>query len=89
MKEFYVSAKYQMKLPAGIAGVAGGVIMPSGVALHTIERRDLAAKYPHLARRLLDPQLYLLGLNPATSRKGLREPSQLPVVPRGIPRSLR
>lgn len=83
MKEFYVSAKYQMKLPAGIAGVAGGVIMPSGVALHTIERRDLAAKYPHLARRLLDPQLYLLGLNPATSRKACANLASYPWFPVG------
>jgi hypothetical protein len=84
MKEFYVSAKFQMKLPDGVAGVAGGVIMPSGVALHTIERRDLAKKYPHLVRRLLDPQMYLLGLNPATSRKACANLASYPWFPIGL-----
>jgi hypothetical protein len=68
MKEFYASAKYKMKIPDGLSGVAGGVIIPSGVSLHTVERRDLGRTYPHLARRLLDPQMYLATLNPATCR---------------------
>lgn len=67
-KQFFASAKYKMKLPAGISGVAGGLIVPSGVARHVLERRNLERAYPHLARRLLDPQLYLAGLNVNTCR---------------------
>jgi hypothetical protein len=81
MKEFFVSARYQMKLPDGISGIAGGVIMPSGIALPTLERRDLVKKYPHLARRLLDPQLYLIGLNPATARKACANLASYPWFP--------
>jgi hypothetical protein len=69
VKDFFVAAKYRMKLPDGVGPVAGGLILPSGIARHTLERRDLVRKYPHLARRYLDPQLYLATLNPATCRK--------------------
>ena len=69
MKHFYVSARYKMKLPDGVTSVSGGVIMPSGIPLHTVLRRDLTRRYPHLERRLLDPQLYLTTLNAATCRK--------------------
>jgi hypothetical protein len=80
MKEFYVSAKWKMSIPPGLT-VAGGVILPSGVALHALERRDLTRQYPHLARRLLDPQLYLVGLNAATSRKACANLSSYPWFP--------
>jgi hypothetical protein len=69
MKEFYKTTRFQMAVPEGLQGITGGVIMPAGIAMHTVTRRNIAKKYPHLARRLLDPQLYLIGLNPATSRK--------------------
>lgn len=68
-KEFFVSAKYQMSIPESVTGVGGGLILPSGVAHHTLSRRNLERKYPHLARRLLDPQLYLAGLNASRCRK--------------------
>jgi hypothetical protein len=69
MKEFYKTTRFQMAIPDDLQGIAGGVIMPAGIAMHTVTRRNISKKYPHLARRLLDPQLYLIGLNPATSRK--------------------
>jgi hypothetical protein len=68
-KEFFASAKFQMKIPEGVSGVAGGLILPSGIARPTLERRNLEKQYPHLRRRLLDPQLYLAGLNVARSEK--------------------
>lgn len=80
MKEFYVSAKYKMAIPATVP-VAGGVIVPSGVAAHALARRDLVKKFPHLARRLLDPQLYLVGLNPATCRKACANLASYPWFP--------
>ena len=68
MKNFYVTAKFQMALPKGVTGVNGGIIMPSKAALHTVERRELDDDYPHLATRFLDPQVYLSTLNAATAR---------------------
>lgn len=64
MKHCYALARFQMKIPPGVEGVRGGLISPSGLAYHTLARRDLDTRYPHLRRRLLDPQMYLAGLNP-------------------------
>src|SRR5262245_47435342 len=58
-----------MKVPDGVGRLDGGLILPSGIARHELERRDLLKKYPHLAHRYLDPQLYLAGLNVATCKK--------------------
>lgn len=68
MKEFYKTIRWKMTVPAGLTGLAGGIIMPANIPLHTLERRAIDKRYPHMARRLLDPQLYLLGLNPTASR---------------------
>lgn len=68
-KEFYAPARFRMDIPAGLIGVDGGLIFPAGIPVHTLQRRDLSKKYPHLQRRLLDPQLYLAGLTAATSRR--------------------
>ena len=81
MKEFFVSAKFQMKLPGNVSAVAGGVVIPSGVPLPTLQRRDLTKKYPHLKRRLLDPQLYLVELNASTSRKACANLASYPWFP--------
>lgn len=78
MPAFYVTAKYQMSLPSGVKGVDGGVIMPVGIASHVLDRRDLGGKYPHLRRRLLDPQYYLAELNPAVCRKACTNLSTYP-----------
>ena len=56
MKDFYFLAKFQMVVP-GTDGAAGGIIIPSGIASHTLTRRSL--NKPNLQRRLLDPQIYL------------------------------
>jgi hypothetical protein len=68
VKDFFVTAKFQMKLPNGVTGVDGGIIMPSKVAHPTVERRDLARTYPHLATRFIDPQVYLSTLNVGSAR---------------------
>lgn len=80
MKEFFVTAKWRMDIPDSLSP-AGGVIMPSGLAAHELERRKLENKYPYLKRRLLDPQLYLLGLNAATARKACANLSSYPWFP--------
>lgn len=54
-----------MKLPGENIGADGGIIFPAGVAAHTLVRRTkLEKSYPHLRRRLLDPQVYLASLSP-------------------------
>ena len=68
-KRFYVPARYQMKLPGNTTGVDGGIIVPSGIAFHTLDRRRIETAHPHMTNRLLDPQIYLAGLNAVTSRK--------------------
>ncbi|HXI64842.1 MAG TPA: hypothetical protein VNH14_10070 [Gemmatimonadales bacterium] len=69
MKELFVTAQYQMSLSPTITGVAGGVIMPAAVSYHALSRRPIEKKWPHLKRRLLDPQMYLAGLNAASCRE--------------------
>jgi len=66
--EFFASARFKMAVPEGVQGIAGGLIIPSGIAQPVLIRRDLGKRYPHLQRRLLDPQLYLANLNGAKCR---------------------
>ncbi len=66
MIEFFASARYQMK--SAVSGLDGALIFASGIALHELERRKLD-KHDHLDRRLLDPQLYLAGLDVAKAGK--------------------
>jgi hypothetical protein len=71
-KAFYAPARYKMAIPGQIKGIAGGLIFPAGIPAPTLIRRDrsdLGKKYPHLQRRLLDPQLYLAVLPSVTCRK--------------------
>ncbi len=66
MIDFFASTRYQMKLD--VPGVDGALIFASGIALHELERRDFD-KYDHTSRRMLDPQLYLAGLDVAKAGK--------------------
>lgn len=68
-KEFFAPARHQMTLPGDVRGVDGGIIFPAGVAYDALIRRDLEKKYPHLHRRLVDPQFYLATLLGAKCRK--------------------
>jgi hypothetical protein len=78
MKEFYAPARHQMAIPPGIKGITGGIIFPAGINQHTLSRRDLSKKYPHLKRRLLDPQFYLSSLSAFTCRKACVNLSSYP-----------
>ena len=66
---FYYNAKYTFSLPGQTpAAIAGAIIaasaMPAGQLLRRNFRREI-----YLQHRLLDPQLYLAGLDPAVARK--------------------
>lgn len=65
MADLYHLAKYRMEPPT--SGFDGGIILASGLPKHTLERRELD-KWPHLSRRLVDPQMYLAGLAPSNAR---------------------
>src|SRR6185436_14263349 len=62
-------ARFKMALPDQVEGIFGGIIIPAGIPEPTLSRRPLEKMYPHLAIRLLDPQLYLATLNGATCRR--------------------
>jgi hypothetical protein len=64
--EFFRVARYQMQVP-GTDGAAGGIIMPSGLASHTLTRRR--DRLDGLGKRLLDPQMYLADLQPDRCRE--------------------
>lgn len=68
---YYVNLGYYFKLPS-VTGTPpdpeGSVILASTMPAHQLERRNME-KYPHLQRRLFDPQLYLAGLDVTKSKK--------------------
>jgi hypothetical protein len=68
-KDFYVCARWSMKAPGAAGPLAGGIVYPCGIPRPTLDRRNLSKTYPHLRRRLFDPQLYLAGLNPARATR--------------------
>jgi hypothetical protein len=67
MPELFMTVRF--RVPTTDARFDGGLVFPAGIPLHTLERRDLGQKYGFLNRLLLDPQLYLAGLNAATCSK--------------------
>jgi hypothetical protein len=68
-KRFYAPARHQMALPGDVPHVNGGIIFPAGIMADALVRRNLVKNYPHLSRRLLDPQLYLATLQAVNCRK--------------------
>ena len=66
MKSFYFVARWQLNVP-GVEQSAGGIIMPAGIASHTLTRRQLGKSA--LQHRLFDPQVYLGDLPPMRCRK--------------------
>jgi|GEM_PF-1174710 len=65
---FYVNVGYKFALEPTIHP-AGSIILASALTMHTLDRRKFDGRYPHLANRLFDPQLYMAGLDPNKSRK--------------------
>lgn len=81
-KEFFWPGNVQLKIPGNVTGVSGGIIYPIGVAYHSLIRKDINKQYPYLARRLLDPQLYLVKLDPYSCRKKCTYLATYPWFPR-------
>jgi hypothetical protein len=58
---FYINHSYKFSIPDS-CDADGGLILASGLAMHTLVRRDLD-KYSNLEHRIFDPQLYLSSLD--------------------------
>lgn len=68
---FYYNAKYAFSLPSqSPTGIAGAIIAASAMPAGQLVRRNFR-QYAYLQHRLLDPQLYLAGLDPATATKSV------------------
>lgn len=65
---FYANIGYAFKLPGSVV-TSGSVVLASAMPMHQLERRDINNRYPHMANRLFDPQLYLSTANPIKSPK--------------------
>lgn len=63
----YLNVRYKFAPPESPGPLAGGIVATSAMPLDQLTRRDFK-KYPYLQHRLLDPQLYLAGLDPNVAR---------------------
>ncbi len=64
---FYANIGFRFSIPASVEP-DDSIILASAMPYHQLERRKIN-KYPHLKNRLFDPQLYLAGLDTATSNE--------------------
>jgi hypothetical protein len=60
---FFANLGYQFKMRGGVIP-EGGVLLANAMPAHQLTRRKML-RFPHLARRLFDPQLYLASLDAA------------------------
>jgi hypothetical protein len=63
---FWLNVGYRFEAPSSIVP-DGSVLLCSAMPMHQLERRRIDKRYPHLRRRLFDPQLYLAGLDASES----------------------
>lgn len=63
----YLNVRYQFAPPESAGPLAGGIVATSAMPMDQLMRRDFK-KHPYLQHRLLDPQLYLAGLDPNVAR---------------------
>ena len=69
---FYANLGYSFKLPNNSTTplvTDGSIVLSSAMPIHQLERRKINARYPHMNKRLFDPQLYLSGLDANQSPK--------------------
>jgi len=63
---YFINIGYRFALPQSVAP-DGSVVLAGCLPGHQLARRRINHRYPHLASRYFDPQLYLAGLDPAES----------------------
>lgn len=64
---FYVTTGYRFQIPDTVHP-DGSLIFARAMPMHQLERRRIDSRYPHMQKRLFDPQLYLAGLDAASAR---------------------
>ena len=64
---FYSTVGYRFALDDEVEP-DGSLVLASAMPMHQLERRNLD-QYPHLVRRLFDPQLYMAGIDASQCRK--------------------
>lgn len=78
---FYINLGYHFAVPnkSGVELVPdGSILTASSMPMHQLERRKKLGGYPHLRRRLFDPQLYLAGLDANQSPSACAKMSSYP-----------
>ncbi|MBX3059469.1 MAG: hypothetical protein KF770_23700 [Anaerolineae bacterium] len=70
---FYANLGYHFKLPNEATHTelvtSGSIILACALPMHQLLRRKFDHRYPHMRRRLFDPQLYLAGIDANQSSK--------------------
>ena len=65
---YLFNARYRFTIPEITPPFGGSIIAASGLSAVDLQRRKLK-KFPHLAKRYLDPQLYMAGIDEAVDAK--------------------
>lgn len=65
---YYFNARLRFKIPQVTTPIPGSIIAASAISPVDLQRREFA-KLAHLMRRFLDPQLYMVSVDPAIDRK--------------------
>lgn len=65
---FYVNLNNRFSLGEEITP-DGSIILCGAMPMHLLQRRNINGGYPHMRRRLFDPQLYMASLDVAESRE--------------------
>ncbi len=65
---FLVNLGYEFKIPETVEP-DGSIILASTMPMHQLERRRIDKRYPHMSKRLFDPQLYQAALDASASTK--------------------
>jgi hypothetical protein len=74
---YYFNARYRFAVPQINPPFSGSIIAASALALVDLQKRKLG-KYPHLANRHLDPQLYMASLDEALDPKTVKKLAAYP-----------
>lgn len=65
---YYTNVGYHFPIPPSVTP-QGSILPASAMPAHQLLRRHIDSRYPHMQRLLFDPQLYLAGLDAASSSK--------------------
>lgn len=83
---FYFNVRFKFKAPVVEPSISGSIIAASAISPVDLQKRGFA-KYSHLKKRFLDPQLYMSSIDPALDSDTVAKLSAYPWFHgRGIPK---